>query len=68
MFGNSHVFFKDAEGGVLEQGGDASRLDISLSMSDVDGKASGSVPLLAMAVVGLAGSTLEQPKTERVLL
>lgn len=55
--GNDNVFFMGLEGGVREPGGDTSRLDILLMMSDVDGKASGSVPLSVMIVMGVEDST-----------
>lgn len=62
MSGNDNVFFVGLEGGVREPGGDTSRLDILLRISDVDGKALDSVPRSVMIVMGVEDST---PRSNR---
>lgn len=56
MSGKDSVLFIGREGGVREPGGDASRLDMLLIISDVDGNASLSVFLSVMIVMGVDNS------------
>lgn len=62
MSGKDKAFFIDPDGGVREPGGDASRLDMLLRISDVDGKASEPVPLSVMIVMGVEDSTPRSSK------